>query len=109
MISDIHHATGHGIRRICATLDVPRSSYYHASTPTSMQSSDQEIGGKIEAVFKRHRRRYGYRRIMHERGLKALQPKTYVPRTSDGRADKPSPNLLVDLTSSREAQPSMGR
>ena len=33
---------------------------------------------------------------MTERGLKALQPKTYVPRTSDGRADKPSPNLLLD-------------
>ena len=31
---------------------------------------------------------------MAERGLKAIQPKTYVPRTSDGRADKPSPNLL---------------
>lgn len=115
MIADIHQATGHGIRQICATLHVPRSSYYHASTPTAMQSSDQEIGGKIETIFKQHRRRYGYRRIreelcdqgivcapsrvrriMHERGLKALQPKTYVPRTSDGRADKPSPNLLVD-------------
>jgi transposase InsO family protein len=33
---------------------------------------------------------------MAERGLKALQPKTYVPRTSDGRADKPSPNHLLD-------------
>ncbi len=33
---------------------------------------------------------------MRERGLRAIQPKTYVPRTSDGRADKPSPNLLVD-------------
>jgi putative transposase len=35
------------------------------------------------------------RRIMREWGLKAIQPKTYVPRTSDGRADKPSPNLLI--------------
>jgi transposase InsO family protein len=69
----------------------------------------------IQAIFKRHRRRYGYRRIweeladhgivcapdrvrriMMERGLRAIQPKTYVPRTSDGRADKPSANLLVD-------------
>ena len=115
MIGDIHQATGHGIRRICTTLCVPRSSYYHAAAPTAMQSSDQEIGEKIETIFKLHRRRYGYRRIqdelsdqgivcassrvrriMHERGLKALQPKTYVPRTSDGRADKPSPNLLLD-------------
>jgi putative transposase len=114
MIGHIHQATGQGIRRICATLDVPRSSYYHAALPTPMQSSDEAIGMEIEAVFKHHRRRYGYRRIrdhltdqgvtcaparvrriMLERGLKAIQPKTYLPRTSDGRADKPSPNLLL--------------
>jgi len=29
-----------------------------------------------------------------ERGLHAIQPKNFVPKTSDGRADKPSPNLL---------------
>ena len=115
MIGDINRSTGHGVRRICATLGVPRSSYYHASGPTPMQSSDEEIGLEIEGIFKRHRRRYGYRRIrdqladqgitcaparvrriMTERGLKAIQPKTYVPKTSDGRADKPSPNLLLD-------------
>jgi putative transposase len=114
MIGEIQRATGHGIRPICATLGVPRSSYYHAAAPTPLQSSDEEIGVEIEAVFKRHRRRYGYRRIraqlsdqglvcaparvrriMLERGLKAIQPKTYVPKTSDGRADKPSPNLLL--------------
>jgi putative transposase len=33
---------------------------------------------------------------MTQRGLQALQPKTYLPQTSDGRADKPSPNLLLD-------------
>ena len=63
----------------------------------------------------RHRQRYGYRRvvadladqgwvcpasrvrrIMRGRALKAIQPKTYTPRTIDGRADKPSPNLLLD-------------
>ncbi len=68
----------------------------------------------IEAIFKRHCRRYGYRRIaaelsdagevcapdrirriMRQRGLRAIQPKTYVPKTSDGRADQPSPNLLL--------------
>ena len=88
---------------------------YHAAELSPTQRSDQEIGDIIQAIFKRHRRRYGYRRIwqelaesgiicaadrvrriMIERGLKAIQPKTYVPRTSDGRADTPSPNLLVD-------------
>lgn len=113
MIEDIKDATGHPIRRICAVLGVPRSSYYHAAGPTPTRRADLEIGGKIEEIFGRHRRRYGYRRIhadlrdlgitcaparvrriMAERGLRAIQPKTYVPKTSDGRADKPSPNLL---------------
>lgn len=115
MIEDIRHLTGHGIRPICEVLGVPRSSYYHAAEPTPTQRSDAQLGDMIQAIFKHHRRRYGYRRIwkeladqnvicaservrriMRERGLCAIQPKTYVPRTSDGRADKPSPNLLLD-------------
>lgn len=115
MIEDIRHLTGHGIRPICDALEVPRSSYYHAAELTPTQRSDEQLGDMIQAIFKRHRRRYGYRRIweeladqgivcaadrvrriMRERGLRAIQPKTYVPRTSDGRADKPSPNLLLD-------------
>ena len=115
MITLIHQGTGHGIRRICVVLQVPRSSYYHAAEATFLQSEDVRIGDAIERVFKTHRRRYGYRRIgselndegitcaparvrrlMAERGLKAIQPKSYIPRTSDGRADKPSGNLLLD-------------
>ena len=103
------------IRSISATLGSSRSSYYHAAKPTPTQRSDEETGQAIGRIFKHHRRRYGYRRILDElgdegivcapgrvrrimagRGLKALQPKTYVPQTSDGRADKPSPNLLLD-------------
>lgn len=115
MIVDIRQSTGHGVRPICAALGVPRSSYYHAAQPTPTQQSDQDIGDMIQAIFNRHRCRYGYRRIweelsdhgivcaadrvrriMMERGLRAIQPRTYVPRTSDGRADKPSANLLID-------------
>ena len=114
MIDDLRAATGQGIRRVCDVLHVPRSSYYHATSPTAAELSDRDIGRRIEGIFNRHRRRYGHRRIwreladagitcatarvrriMAERGLKAIQPKTYMPRTSDGRADKPSPNLLV--------------
>ena len=113
MIDDIRNATGHGIRPICESLGVPRSSYYHAAGPTPTRCADLALGDKIEEIFRRHRRRYGYRRIhcelrdlgipcaparvrriMAERGLHAIQPQTYVPKTSDGRADKPSPNLL---------------
>lgn len=115
MIQRIAQGTGCGVRQICATLGVSRSSYYHAAQPTATQRCDQEIGALIEAIFKRHLRRYGYRRIaqeladqgvvcaperirriMAQRGLRALQPKNYLPKTSDGRADRPSANLLVD-------------
>lgn len=115
MIEDINRLTGHRIRTICKVLGVPRSSYYHAAQPTPTQRSDKHLGDTIQEIFKSHRRRYGYRRIwveladkglicaadrvrriMRERGLRAIQPKTYLPRTSDGRADKPSPNLLLD-------------
>ena len=108
MIEQIHQQTGHGIRPICQVLAVPRSSYYHASNITPCQTADIVLGDLIEAIFKRHRRRYGYRRIhsdlsdqgivcaatrvrriMEEHGLRAIQPKTHVPKTSDGRADKP--------------------
>ncbi len=111
----IRLATGHSIRVICAVLEVPRSSYYYAAKPTPTQRSDKEMGALIETIFREHRRRYGYRRIseeltamdltcapgrvrrlMRERELKALQPRRFMPKTSDGRADRPSLNLLLD-------------
>lgn len=113
MINDIHVKTRHSIRRICAVLELPRSSYYQSHIETDRQREDQELGAHIERIFRLHKRRYGYRRIadqladenincsdervrrlMKERGLIAIQPKTYVPRTSDGRADAPSQNLI---------------
>ena len=115
MIASITHSTGHGVRRVCAVLQVPRSSYYHAAAPTQSCLEDAELALAIGTIFHQHRRRYGYRRIwkqlgvegivcapcrvrrlMREQGLVALQPKTYTPKTSDGRADAPSPNLLLD-------------
>ena len=114
MITQIARQTGGSVRAVCAALELPRSSFYHAAAPTPTQSADVELGPLIEAVFKRHRRHYGYRRIgeeladggvvcaparirrlMAERGLHALQPKNFLPKTSDGRADRPSPNLLT--------------
>ncbi|MHB1083024.1 MAG: IS3 family transposase [Prosthecobacter sp.] len=115
MIHLISQSTGHSVRRICDSLLVPRSSYYHAAMPTESQRSDGELSAAIGIIFHHHRRRYGYRRIwkqlavqgevcapdrvrrlMRERHLIAIQPKTYTPQTSDGRADLPSPNLLLD-------------
>lgn len=113
MIQLVAQKTGGSIRKVCAVLGEARSSFYHAAAPTAMQVADSSLGDLIETIFRRHRRRYGYRRLaaeladrgvtcaparirrlMAQRGLRALQPKTFVPKTSDGRADKPSPNLL---------------
>ena len=116
MIQSIAQKTGGSIRKVCVVLGEARSSFYDASTPTATQVADAGMGDLIEAVFRRHRRRYGYRRlsqelsdrgvtcaparirrIMAQRALRAIQPKTYIPKTSDGRADKPSPNLISGL------------
>ncbi len=113
MIKLIAQKTGGSIRKVCTVLGEARSSFYNAAEPTATQVADLKIGDLIEAVFQRHRRRYGYRRIcqelsdrgvicaparvrriMAQRALHAIQPKTFVPKTSDGRADKPSPNLI---------------
>jgi len=114
MITQLAQQTGASIRRVCAVLGVPRSSFYQAARPTATQVADIQLGDLIENIFRHHRRRYGYRRVaaelsdrgetcaaarirrlMAERSLRALQPKNFVPKTSDGRADKPSPNLLA--------------
>ena len=115
MILRISVSTGSRIRRICDVLAAPRSTFYHAASPTISQLSDQQMGGHIERIFRAHRRRYGYRRIfaqladegltcaparvrriMAQRCLRAIAPRHYVPKTSDGRADCPSPNLLLN-------------
>jgi putative transposase len=114
MIGSIKTRTGAGIREICRVLKLPRSSYYHAATETPTVTSDRELTPVITDIFNSHVRRYGYRRIysdlvdrnitcaparvrrlMAQNGLRALQPKSYTPKTSDGRADAPSPNLIA--------------
>lgn len=114
MIQRVAQETGGSVRQVCRVLEEPRSSFYHAATPTATQVADASLGDLIEATFHDHRRRYGYRRLgeelsdrgvtcaparirrlMAQRSLRALQPKNFLPKTSDGRADKPSANLLT--------------
>jgi transposase-like protein len=115
MILQLHHQTGGSIRQICQALDLPRSSFYHAAQATPSQHEDVRLGRLIKEIFQRNRRRYGYRRIqdelrdhaipcaasrlrriMKQQGLRAIQPKNFLPKTSDGRADRPSLNLLAN-------------
>lgn len=114
MIQQIRSRTQASLRQICHVLELPRSSFYHAAAATAAQLEDLRLGALVEEIFKRNRRRYGYRRIaqelkdhdiacaparlrrlMRQRGLRAIQPKNYLPKTSDGRADRPSANLLA--------------
>ncbi len=103
------------VSELCDTLGVGRSSYYAWALGHTYQP-DREMTAQIKTVFWRHSRRYGsrrvkeelvaegvavgrdrVRRVMREQGLRAIQPKSYVPRTTDSRhGQRVSPNLLLD-------------
>ena len=115
VITSLHNQDAIGIAALCATLGIARSSYYAHCVETDRAVVDRSLGKQIEAIFREHRRRYGsrriaqelsrrgaccsrhrVRRIMSQRGLKALKtPRRFVPRTSDGGARAPAPNLLL--------------
>lgn len=108
----------HPIQQICQVLGISRSSYYdwrnaktHQINPVSKSMEEQ-----IVAVFKAHKRRYGTRRIVMElrnqavrmsryrarralfrNGLKAIQPRSFVPKTTNSRHPyRISPNVLKE-------------
>jgi len=103
---------------VCTTLDISRSAYYawRSGGPSSRTARDEELSPLVRAVFWQHRRRYGARRIASEladkgqrtsprrvakllktQGLRAIQPKSFVPRTTDSRHRLGySPNLLLE-------------
>lgn len=108
---------GFQLTALCQTLGVSRSSYYaqrHGS-PSRRTREDQRLKRLIEKIFWDHRRRYGARRIaeelaaqdercgarrvgrlLEEMDLRAIQPKSYRPRTTDSRHRLGySPNLLL--------------
>jgi transposase InsO family protein len=95
---------------LCHLLGVSRSGYYAWRERGERQD---QLAPKVEEVFWRHSRRYGSRRIaaelrgkagrhrvrrlMREQGLRAIQPRRFVPRTTDSRhGQRMSPNLLLE-------------
>ncbi len=86
-----------------------------------MKSEDAlEMAAKVKAVFWVHRRRYGSRRIsaelkgqgiragryrvrslMNEQGLRSIQPRSYVPKTTVSDNRRASPNLLIEAKPSQ--------
>lgn len=117
MIAQLEQA-GFAVARLCEVLDVHRSLYYgwRAGNSSVRAAEDCELKPIVQEIFWEHRRRYGARRIsrelagrrrpcgvkrvgrlMRELELKAIQPKSYRPRTTDSRHRLGfSPNLLID-------------
>lgn len=108
----------YAIRLLCGVLSVCFSSFYtwRRGATYRLSSSKAVKSEQVKKVFTEHRRRYGARRIskelqaqgmsigryqtatlMRQQELKAIQPKCYVPKTtnSNHRLGR-SPNLLLD-------------
>jgi putative transposase len=102
---------------VCDVLSVSRSGFYafRAKGLSQREARDEELMPLIHNIFWEHKRRYGARRIAQElaaqgegcsvarvakllekQGLKAIQPKSYRPRTTNSRHHLGySPNLLT--------------
>lgn len=107
--------------QMCQVLGVSRSSYYAwQQGKTHVESAEKQVVSEhIKAVFETHKRRYGTRRIeaelkdagvqvgryqvrkrMQEQGLKAIQPRSFVPKTTQTNPNlQRSPNLLLEMDS----------
>jgi putative transposase len=105
-------ATTYPAAILCRALGVSRSGYYDWKKRPAHQD---QLAPQVEEVFWQNSRRYGSRRItaelreqtvigrhrvrrlMREQGLRAIQPRRFVPRTTDSRhGQRMSPNLLVE-------------
>jgi transposase InsO family protein len=90
-------------------MEVSRTAYYRYWRGASYQvtAAKQEQLGAVREIFWQHKRRYGSRRLladlreqghtigryrirklMQQQGLRAIQPRSFVPRTTDSRHGK---------------------
>lgn len=107
-----NEANTYPVAILCRALGVSRSGYYAWKERPARQD---QLAPQVEEVFWQNSRRYGSRRItaelreqtvigrhrvrrlMREQGLRAIQPRRFVPRTTDSRhGQRMSPNLLVE-------------
>jgi len=100
---------------MCGALSVSKSAYYRY-LKDEQESTDKSVEREVLSIFRLHKRRYGTRRIVDELsergihvgrkrvasimaqyGLKAIQPKSYVPKTTQSPPGMlRSPNLLMN-------------
>jgi transposase InsO family protein len=108
----------YSVGQLCQVLGVSRSAYYAYKAGDTYQLSPQKqlLAEQVKDTFKTHKRRYGSRRllielqeqgvaigryqirsIMQQQELIAIQPKSFVPRTTDSRHGKRlCQNLLLN-------------
>ena len=106
------------IRDVCEVLAIPRSTFYDQRRQdlTSNEIETHELTPMILDIFWKHRRRYGTRRIVEElsdrgivtgrrrvanimksQGLRAIQPKSFQPKTTESRHRLGyCPNLILE-------------
>jgi len=104
------------VKTLCSTLSVSRSAYYaYLTGDTYMPNAqDLDLAQQVALVFHDNKRRYGTRRISKElqhqgiqigryaarslmkaQGLQAIQPKSFVPQTTNSKHTLGyAPNLL---------------
>jgi transposase InsO family protein len=113
------YARTYPVQELCRVLGVSRSAYYAWRSGHSHRLKDSKAGisQKIKSIFEEHLGRYGTRRIqaelkdqglligryqirnrLKEQGLKAIQPRSFVPKTTQTNPNLcRSPNLLLEL------------
>lgn len=106
------------VSEICRILKVNRSAYYawRRGELTTREKNDEQLLPLVRMIFHKHKRRYGARRIAEElhdgghrcdrhrvakllktQGLRAIQPKSFKPRTTESKHGLGySPNLLLE-------------
>lgn len=104
---------------LCRALSISKSAYY--AFKQGQTYHQKENNAMIVSVFNEHKRRYGTRRLRAElqekgisagryrirktlkaNGLQAIQPKSFVPRTTrSGHGKRNSANLLLDAEGNR--------
>lgn len=100
---------------LCRVMGVSRSGFYDFQSGKTHHPPPRQVNSVVGERFWENFRRYGsrriaaqlkkegfclgrhkVRRIMAEQGLKAIQPRSFVPKTTDSRnTTQPSPNLLA--------------
>jgi putative transposase len=117
-VDQVTISEGFPVSVVCEVFSVSRSGFYawQSKGLSQREARNEELMPLIRDIFWEHKRRYGARRIardlaaqgegcgvarvaklLEKQGLKAIQPKSYRPRTTNSRHHLGySPNLLKD-------------